>query len=72
MRSCNAFFPMQSLSISGKQEGIKKGTESGLLLEVKRLLKNEAKNGKLPEWLLMEKRQEPCIKKIYIPVSEMA
>lgn len=47
-------FPYQSLSISGKQEGIKKGTESGLLLEVKRLLKNEAKNGKLPEWLLME------------------
>lgn len=47
-------FPCQSLSISGKQEGIKKGTESGLLLEVKRLLKNEAKNGKLPEWLLME------------------
>lgn len=47
-------FPCQSLSISGKQEGIKKGTESGLLLEVKRLLENQAKKGKLPEWLLME------------------
>ena len=47
-------FPCQSLSISGKQEGIKKGTESGLLLEVKRLLENESKKGKLPEWLLME------------------
>ena len=47
-------FLCQSLSISGKQEGIKKGTESGLLLEVKRLLENESKKGKLPEWLLME------------------
>lgn len=47
-------FPCQSLSISGKQEGIKKGTESGLLLEVKRILENESKKGKLPEWLLME------------------
>ena len=47
-------FPCQSLSISGKQEGIKKGTESGLLLEVKRLLENASKKGKLPEWLLME------------------
>ena len=44
----------QSLSISGKQEGIKKGTESGLLLEVKRLLENAGKKGELPEWLLME------------------
>lgn len=47
-------FPCQSLSISGKQEGIKKGTESGLLLEVKRLLENGNKKGKLPKWLLME------------------
>lgn len=47
-------FPCQSLSISGKQEGIKKGTESGLLLEVKRLLENASKKDKLPEWLLLE------------------
>ena len=42
-------FPCQSVSISGKQEGIKKGTRSGLLFEVERILtKNK------PKFLLME------------------
>ena len=42
-------FPCQSVSISGKQEGIKKGTRSGLLFEVERILtKNQ------PKYLLME------------------
>lgn len=47
-------FPCQSLSTAGKQEGIKEGTESGLLLEVKRLLKIGKEKGKLPRWLLLE------------------
>ena len=47
-------FPCQSLSTAGKQEGIKEGTKSGLLLEVKRLLKIGKEKGKLPRWLLLE------------------
>jgi len=42
-------FPCQSLSIAGKQEGIKEGTESGLLLEVERLLTIQK-----PKYLMME------------------
>ena len=47
-------FPCQSLSISGKQAGMAKGsgTRSGLLWEVERLL--EECNGNLPQILLME------------------
>ena len=47
-------FPCQSLSISGKQEGMAKGsnTRSGLLWEVERIL--EECNGNLPRVLLME------------------
>lgn len=42
-------YPCQDISISGKQEGIKKGTRSGLLFEVERILtKNK------PKYLLME------------------
>lgn len=42
-------FPCQSISISGKQEGIKVGTRSGLLFDVERILtKNK------PKYLLME------------------
>jgi DNA-cytosine methyltransferase len=42
-------YPCQDISISGKQEGIKVGTRSGLLYEVERiLLKNQ------PKYLLME------------------
>lgn len=46
-------FPCQSLSVAGKQEGMKKGsgTRSGLLWEVERLL-NETKE--LPQILIME------------------
>jgi len=42
-------FPCQSISISGKQEGIKEGTRSGLLYEVERLLSTNK-----PTYLLME------------------
>ena len=47
-------FPCQSLSISGKQEGMAKGsgTRSGLLWEVERIL--EECDGNLPQVLLME------------------
>ena len=42
-------YPCQDISISGKQEGIKVGTRSGLLYEVERILtKNQ------PKYLLME------------------
>ena len=47
-------FPCQDLSDAGKQKGIDKGTRSGLLLEVKRLLLKAKENGTLPKYLLME------------------
>ena len=47
-------FPCQDLSISGKQKGISKGTRSGLLLEVERLLLKAKQNGTLPKYLLLE------------------
>ena len=47
-------FPCQDLSISGKQKGISKGTRSGLLLEVERLLRKAKENGTLPKYLLLE------------------
>lgn len=47
-------FPCQSLSLSGRKEGIKKGTSSGLLLEVERLLLQAKENGTLPKYLLLE------------------
>lgn len=47
-------FPCQDLSVAGKQKGIGKGTRSGLLLEVKRLLLKSKENGTLPKYLLME------------------
>lgn len=43
-------FPCQDLSVAGKGAGIKKGTRSGLLLEVERLLEVSEK----PKYLLME------------------
>ncbi len=43
-------FPCQDLSLAGKGAGIKEGTKSGLLGEVKRLLKTSTK----PKYLLME------------------
>jgi DNA (cytosine-5)-methyltransferase 1 len=42
-------FPCQSLSIAGKQEGIKVGTQSGLLFEVERIIRV-----KTPKYLMME------------------
>ncbi len=47
-------FPCQDLSILGKQKGISKGTRSGLLLEVERLLLKAKENGTLPKYLLLE------------------
>ena len=42
-------FPCQDISISGVQRGIKKGTRSGLLFEVERLVEHNK-----PKYLLME------------------
>jgi DNA-cytosine methyltransferase len=42
-------FPCQDISISGKQQGIKKGTRSGLLYEVERIVEHNK-----PKFLLME------------------
>lgn len=44
-------FPCQDLSLAGKQQGMDKGTRSGLLWEVERLLKESTY---LPQTLLME------------------
>lgn len=44
-------FPCQDISIAGKQEGIKQGTRSGLLLEVEKLLEQAEYK---PKFLLME------------------
>ena len=47
-------FPCQDLSIAGKGAGIKKGTRSGLLFEVERLLLVAKENNALPSYLLLE------------------
>ena len=47
-------FPCTDLSIAGEQKGISKGTRSGLLLEVERLLLKAKQNGTLPKFLLLE------------------
>lgn len=47
-------FPCVDISQSGKMQGIKKGTRSGLLLEVERLLLKAKENGTLPKYLLLE------------------
>lgn len=48
-------FPCQSISVSGKQEGIIKGkTRSGLLYEVQRLLEKANKMLALPKYLMLE------------------
>ena len=47
-------FPCTDLSIAGEQKGISKGTRSGLLLEVERLLLKAKENGTLPKYLLLE------------------
>lgn len=49
-------FPCQSLSLAGKLDGMEEGsgTQSSLLWEVGRLLRNAHENGVLPDILLME------------------
>lgn len=49
-------FPCQDLSTGGKTLGMAKGsgTRSGLLWEIERLLKGLNKEGRLPEYLLLE------------------
>ena len=47
-------FPCVDISQSGKMQGIKEGTRSGLLLEVERLLLKAKQNGTLPKYLLLE------------------
>lgn len=47
-------FPCQNLSTIGRGEGIKEGTSSGLLWEVKRLLSELKLVGRLPKFLLCE------------------
>ena len=46
-------FPCQDLSIQGKGKGIKTGTRSGLLFQIKEYIKN-IKDEDLPDYLLME------------------
>ena len=43
-------FPCQDLSVAGKQKGIDKGTRSGLLLEVKRLLLKSKRSLHAANW----------------------
>lgn len=62
-------FPCQSISIAGKQEGIKKGTESGLLLEVKRLLEISHRKRTLPRWLVLENVKN-LVSKRFMPQFE--
>jgi DNA (cytosine-5)-methyltransferase 1 len=47
-------FPCQDLSVAGKGAGIKKGTRSGLLLEVERLLELSNSENTKPKFLLLE------------------
>ncbi len=48
-------FPCQSISVSGKQEGIIQGeTKSGLVYEVLRILENMKTKNILPKYLLLE------------------
>ena len=48
-------FPCQSISIAGKQEGIKEGeTRSGLIYEIVRLLRVAEDKNTLPKYLLLE------------------
>lgn len=47
-------FPCQDISVAGKGLGIKKGTRSGLLFEVERLLEGAISNNTQPNYLLLE------------------
>jgi len=57
-------FPCQDLSVSGKGLGIKKGTRSGLLFEVERLLDIAVTNKTQPKFLLLENVKNLVGKKI--------
>jgi len=68
-------FPCQDLSVAGKQAGIKKGTRSGLLYEVERLLDGMDEK---PRYLLLEnvknlvsKRHKPDFDKWLSRLEEM-
>lgn len=56
-------FPCQDLSTAGKQKGIKKGTRSGLLLEVQRLIGMAALYDELPKYLVLENVKNLASKK---------
>lgn len=47
-------FPCQDISVAGNLAGISKGTRSGLLYEVERLLNVAKDEGTLPKYLLLE------------------
>jgi DNA (cytosine-5)-methyltransferase 1 len=47
-------FPCQDLSMSGKQKGLEKGTRSGLLWEVGRILEEMEEMEEKPKFLLLE------------------
>ena len=47
-------FPCQDISVAGNLAGISKGTRSGLLYEVERLLNIAKDEGTLPKYLLLE------------------
>ena len=47
-------FPCQDLSLQGLQKGLKKGSSSSLLWEVKRILQELNKEDRLPSYLMME------------------
>ena len=73
-------FPCQSMSIAGKQEGMKEGsgTTSSLGWEVIRLLRDAKSRGVLPEYLVMEnvyaltnKRNMPEFRKLQTALSEL-
>lgn len=64
-------FPCQSVSVSGKQEGIIKGkTRSGLLYEVQRLLEKADKMLALPKYLMLENVKNLVGKKFKLQFDE--
>lgn len=58
-------FPCQDISISGVQRGIRKGTRSGLLFEVERIVEH-----KLPKYLLMENVKNLVSKNHMVPFNK--
>lgn len=62
-------FPCQDISNAGLQKGIEKGTRSGLLYEVQRLLENAVEEGSQPKYLIMENVKNLVSKK-FMPKFE--